>query len=144
MGRTDGDWGFAAGSQLAVGRAGHREAGVAQRAGEPAFEVAEALPWPSAQERGLDARREIAVRGAGLAQTLEGVSRAAKTVADPGVAFAVAVAGGALGIERPADGVPFADHGNELPTRARSPPSPSTRCLPVSGGYWAILGGCGM
>ena len=94
----------AAGARLAVGRAGQREAGSAQRAGEASFEVAEALPWPSAQQRGLDAQREIAVRDAGLAQTPEGVSRAAQTVVDPGMPFAVAAPGGALGIERPADG----------------------------------------
>ena len=97
-----------------MGRVGHRESGGAQCAGEAAFEVAEALPWPSAQQRGLDAQREIAVRGAGLAQTPEGVARAVQTVADLGLPFAVAAAGGALGIERPADGIPFLDDGNDL------------------------------
>ena len=82
--------------------------------GEAAFEVAEVSAWHRAQQRGLDAQREIAIRGAGLGQTLEGGSRAAQTVADPGVPFAGAAAGGAFGIERPADGVPFLDHGNEL------------------------------
>ena len=111
---ADGDRGFAPGAWLAVGRAGHHEAGGAHRAVEAAFEVAEVSAWHRAQQRGLDAQREIAVRGAGLAQALEGVSRAAQTFADPAVPFAVAAAGGALGIERLADGVPFADHGNEL------------------------------
>ena len=64
-------------------------------------------------------RRAARDRGAGLAQTLERVSCAAQTLADPGVPFAVAVAGGAFGIERAADGVPFAADGNELVAELR-------------------------
>ena len=100
--RADGDGDFIGRLQLAFGRAGHLETGGAQGAYKAAFEIAEVPARYGPQQRGLHAQRQIAVRGAGLAQTPEGVARAAQTVADPGVPFAVAAAGGALGIERPA------------------------------------------
>ena len=113
-GRADGDGEFLGRPQLAVGCAGHLEAGGAQGAYETAFEAAEVSARHCPQQRGLDAQRQIAVRGAGLAQTPEGVARAVQTLADPGGPFAVAAAGGALGVERPADGVQFAGHGIEV------------------------------
>jgi len=93
---------------------GHRETSGMQRPVKAAFEVAEVPARGSASKRGLNAQREIAVRSAGLGQALKRIPRIAQTFTCLGVPLAVAAAGGALGVERAADGVPLADGGGKL------------------------------
>ena len=59
-------------------------------------------------------RIEAALDRADGGREIAGGARAAQTVANSGLPLAVAAAGGPLGIERPADGIPLLDHGNEL------------------------------
>ena len=120
----------AAWGRFSRGRRGRSATGIlkpdaASALAEARLDAAEVGARRGVQQRGLDAQSQIPVGGAGVAEARDGELRAAELDEDAGVPLAVAAAGGALGLQRLAQRVPFAADGPGF-VALRVPVSPAS------------------